>query len=119
MVVLCNLKPAKLRGFESAGMVLAATSVSTSGTEKVHLLLAPLSAPVGTSLFFAGHPSVSGASFAQVKKCWEAVQPGLMVSKKGVAVWKDGEGTEVMLGCGGGNDDGVTVDLEAVGGGIK
>jgi len=41
VVVLCNLKPAKMRGVESAGMVLAA------GTDVVELLEAPPDAVVG------------------------------------------------------------------------
>lgn len=74
-VLLCNLKPAKMRGIESQAMVLCA---SDAGHEKVELLTPPDGAEVGERIYFDGHP---GEPFApnQVskKKVWEAVQPKL------------------------------------------
>merc|ERR1719329_173878 len=48
VVVLCNLKPAKMRGVESAGMVLAA------GTDVVELLEPPADAANGERLKVEG-----------------------------------------------------------------
>ncbi|KAJ3211304.1 Aminoacyl tRNA synthase complex-interacting multifunctional protein 1 [Entophlyctis luteolus] len=74
VVLLCNLKPAKMRGIESQAMVLAATSVD--GT-KVELLDAPNACKPGTRCWF---DSYRGSDFSQLnpkKKTWENVQPGL------------------------------------------
>ena len=47
VVVLCNLKPSKMRGILSEGMLLAASAPSEDGEEKVELLTAPEGAAVG------------------------------------------------------------------------
>lgn len=50
VVVVCNLKPSKMRGVTSEGMLLAAAAsadTSSSGEERVELLSPPVDAPVG------------------------------------------------------------------------
>jgi tRNA-binding EMAP/Myf-like protein len=50
VVVVCNLKPSKMRGVTSEGMLLAAAAsvdTSSSGEERVELLSTPVDAPVG------------------------------------------------------------------------
>ena len=45
IVLVNNLKPAKLRGIESAGMLLAASTKSLEGNEIVEVLTAPNAKP--------------------------------------------------------------------------
>ncbi|CAG0915734.1 unnamed protein product [Notodromas monacha] len=49
VVVLCNLKPAKMRGLESKGMVLCAST-----EDKVEPLIVPEDTPVGEKVMFDG-----------------------------------------------------------------
>jgi len=76
VVVVCNLKPRPLQGFESNGMVLAATSPAG----KVELLEAPAGAKVGERVSFAGFegeactPAVMGK-----KKYFDTAAEGLKV----------------------------------------
>ena len=55
VVVVCNLKPSKMRGIMSEGMLLAASSGS-DGEEVVELLEAPKEAVVGELLSIEGLP---------------------------------------------------------------
>ncbi|KAI9352781.1 hypothetical protein BDR26DRAFT_914268 [Obelidium mucronatum] len=74
VVLLCNLKPAKMRGIESQAMVLAATSVDGATVE---LLDAPAESKAGDRCWF---DSFRGTDFSQLnakKKTWETVQPKL------------------------------------------
>lgn len=56
IVVAANLKPAKLRGVESRGMLLAASAPGPEGGEIVEVLSAPESAP-GTRVILDGQDS--------------------------------------------------------------
>jgi methionine--tRNA ligase beta chain len=57
VVVVCNLKPSKMRGIMSEGMVLAASTGSPDdGTETVELLTAPEGAAVGELVQVEGLP---------------------------------------------------------------
>ena len=53
IVVVNNLKPARLRGVESRGMLLAASRMGTEGKEAVEVLDAPWAAP-GTRVLLEG-----------------------------------------------------------------
>ncbi len=55
IVLVDNLKPAKIRGIESRGMLLAASVSGAEGKEKVEVLEAPWATP-GTVLTLAGFP---------------------------------------------------------------
>ncbi|KAG5181889.1 hypothetical protein JKP88DRAFT_208693 [Tribonema minus] len=83
--VVCNLKPAKLAGFESNGMVLAA-----SGGGKVELIRPPAGSVVGERLFVEG---LTGAPLnpnqVKKKKAWEALAPSLLVDAEGRACFGD------------------------------
>ncbi|KAI8616036.1 hypothetical protein BC830DRAFT_238885 [Chytriomyces sp. MP71] len=84
VVLLCNLKPAKMRGIESQAMVLAATSVD--GTT-VELLDAPKGSTPGDRCWFDTH---KGSDFSQLnakKKTWETVQPRLKTDASKRAVY--------------------------------
>ncbi|KAJ3014528.1 UNVERIFIED_CONTAM: Glucoamylase, intracellular sporulation-specific [Siphonaria sp. JEL0065] len=88
VVLLCNLKPAKMRGIESQAMVLAATSVD--GTT-VELLDAPADSKAGDRCWF---DSFRGTDFSQLnakKKTWVTVQPRLKTNAFKQAVYSVSE----------------------------
>ncbi|KAJ3108870.1 Aminoacyl tRNA synthase complex-interacting multifunctional protein 1 [Phlyctochytrium planicorne] len=74
VVLLCNLKPVKMRGVESQAMVLAATSVD--GTT-VELLEAPKGSKPGDRCWFDTHIGTDFSQLNAKKKIWEGVQPRL------------------------------------------
>ena len=86
-VLLCNLKPAKMKGIESQAMVLAASNADHTIVE---LLSPPDGVPVGERVTFEGHPGEPlPPNQVAKKKIWEAVQPDLGTSDACVAMWKD------------------------------
>ena len=54
VVVVCNLKPAKMRGILSEGVLLAASLDAKGGDDVLELLSVPENAKVGESLIFDG-----------------------------------------------------------------
>jgi methionine--tRNA ligase beta chain len=95
VLVVCNLKAAKIVGFSSNGMVLAAKATDGS---KVELVEAPTGSTIGESVFI---PGLTGEplSSAQIKKkkMWETVAAGLRTGAEGVATW---EGQEIRTSAG-------------------
>ena len=55
VVVLCNLKPAKLKGVESKGMVLCASVANKDGTKFVEPLITPEGAAPGDRVHVEGY----------------------------------------------------------------
>ncbi|KAJ3120022.1 hypothetical protein HK100_000062 [Physocladia obscura] len=88
VVLLCNLKPAKMRGIESQAMVLAATSID--GTI-VELLDAPASSKAGDRCWFDSHRGTDFSPLNTKKKTWETVQPTLKVDGFKQAVYSISE----------------------------
>jgi methionyl-tRNA synthetase len=74
VVLVCNLKPATMRGVRSEAMVLAATSADGAGVELVE---PPEGAAVGERVAVEGFPGEPDAQLPPKKKVWEAVQPEL------------------------------------------
>ncbi len=72
MVVLCNLKPANLRGVKSAAMVLAASDPSHT---QVELLDPPQGSQIGERVFCTGFAGEPDAVLNPKHKVWETVQP--------------------------------------------
>jgi tRNA-binding EMAP/Myf-like protein len=86
LIVVCNLKEAKLVGFASNGMVLAAKNADGL----VQLVQVPEDAHVGERVFIEGVPNVDAFSASRVKKfkVWEQVfSPKLRTSDDCVATW--------------------------------
>jgi methionyl-tRNA synthetase len=86
VLVLLNLKPAKLGGFKSHGMVLCA---SDEAHEKVEFVEPPANAKAGERVFIDtenGEP----VSAAQLKKqkIWEKASVDLLTDENGVATYK-------------------------------
>merc|ERR1712194_411793 len=77
-VVVANLKPKKLAGFPSNGMVLCASNADHS---KVLIVEPPAGAKVGDRVSF-------GNLAMEKKKLWPKAQPGF-TTKGGICIYKD------------------------------
>ncbi|XP_004296962.1 PREDICTED: probable methionine--tRNA ligase [Fragaria vesca subsp. vesca] len=84
--VLCNLKPATMRGIKSQAMVLAA---SNSDHTAVELVDPPLSAQVGERITFPGFEGEPDDVLNPKKKVWETLQVDLQSNNELVACYKD------------------------------
>ncbi|KAH7431189.1 hypothetical protein KP509_08G035400 [Ceratopteris richardii] len=84
--VLCNLKPATMRGVKSQAMVLAA---SDSEHTTVELVIPPESAQVGERIRFTGFEGEPDEVLNPKKKIWESVQVDLRTNDKLVACYKN------------------------------
>ncbi|CAL1384493.1 unnamed protein product [Linum trigynum] len=83
--VLCNLKPATMRGIRSHAMVLAA---SNSDHTKVELVEPPESATVGERVTFAGFEGEPDVSLNPKKKIWETLKVDFQTNSELVACFK-------------------------------
>lgn len=85
VVVLCNLKPAKMRGILSEGMVMCAST-----PEKVEVLAPPAGSVPGDLVHVEGFPRVPDAVMNPKKKIFETVAPDLHTNEQLVACYKEG-----------------------------
>ncbi|MEQ2260457.1 Tyrosine--tRNA ligase, cytoplasmic [Xenotaenia resolanae] len=88
VLVLCNLKPQKMRGIESQAMLLCA---SVEGEpRKVEPLDPPEGSSPGERVFVEGYESEKpDEKLNPKKKVWEKLQVDLKISDECVAQWKD------------------------------
>jgi methionyl-tRNA synthetase len=84
--VLCNLKPAAMRGIKSQAMVLAASNADHT---QVELVAPPEGAAIGERVTFPGFPGEPDDVLNPKKKIWESVQPDLHTASDRVAQYKD------------------------------
>ncbi|XP_057766268.1 methionine--tRNA ligase, cytoplasmic [Salvia miltiorrhiza] len=84
--VLCNLKPAAMRGIKSQAMVLAA---SNNDHTKVELVEPPAGAVIGERVTFPGIEGSPDDVLNPKKKVWETLQVDLHTDKELVACFKD------------------------------
>ncbi|XP_028272665.1 aminoacyl tRNA synthase complex-interacting multifunctional protein 1a isoform X2 [Parambassis ranga] len=82
-VLLCNLKPAKMRGVVSQAMVMCASS-----PDKVEILDPPSGAVPGDRVTFQSFPGEPDKELNPKKKVWEQVQPDLRTDDLCVATYK-------------------------------
>ncbi|XP_018409981.1 PREDICTED: aminoacyl tRNA synthase complex-interacting multifunctional protein 1 isoform X2 [Nanorana parkeri] len=82
-VLMCNLKPAKMRGVLSQAMVMCASS-----PEKVEILDPPSGAVPGDRITFEGFPGEPDKELNPKKKTWEQIQPDLLTNDGCVATYK-------------------------------
>ncbi|KAM6940048.1 aminoacyl tRNA synthase complex-interacting multifunctional protein 1a [Xenentodon cancila] len=82
-VLLCNLKPAKMRGVVSQAMVMCASS-----PDKVEILDPPSGAVPGDRVTCQGFPGDPDKELNPKKKVWEQVQPDLRTDDQCVATYK-------------------------------
>eukprot|EP00934_Nitzschia_sp_Nitz4_P008399 Nitzschia sp. Nitz4//scaffold203_size38902//33863//36338//NITZ4_007667-RA/size38902-augustus-gene-0.45-mRNA-1//1//CDS//3329541445//8389//frame0 len=87
VLVVCNLKAAKIVGFSSHGMVLAA-----KGDGKVELVTPPEGSKIGERVFLEGMENESYEPFSAAqmkkKKTWDTVATDLKTVADGVATWQ-------------------------------
>lgn len=83
VVVLCNLKPAKMRGVVSEAMVMCASSA-----DKVEVLSPPASAIPGDLVHCEGYPREPDAQLNPKKKVFETCAPDLMTNAELIACYK-------------------------------
>ncbi|CAG8592931.1 10285_t:CDS:2 [Rhizophagus irregularis] len=94
VVLVCNLKPASMRGIKSYAMVLAATSAEG----KVELVDPPPGSKPGDRAYFEGYEEGTPEPVLNPKKkIWETLQPGLITTNKKEASWVNNEDKSVHL----------------------
>ncbi|KAK4454204.1 hypothetical protein QBC34DRAFT_155124 [Podospora aff. communis PSN243] len=81
VVVVCNLKPVKMRGIKSSAMVLAASPRIKEGEVDDHkgpveLVNPPADAKAGERVYFEGWQAEPEKVLNPKKKIWETFQPG-------------------------------------------
>ena len=112
VVVVCNLKPVKMRGVKSCAMVLAASPRLKEGEEDTHagpveLVTPPVEAKAGERVFFEGWKGEPEGVLNPKKKVWEIFQPGFTTTENLEAAFdagvvkelsKDGEEPKTGVG---------------------
>ncbi|XP_059944339.1 aminoacyl tRNA synthase complex-interacting multifunctional protein 1 [Mesoplodon densirostris] len=83
VILLCNLKPAKMRGVVSQAMVMCASS-----PEKVEILAPPNGSVPGERITFDAFPGEPDKELNPKKKIWEQIQPDLYTNDECVATYK-------------------------------
>jgi tyrosyl-tRNA synthetase len=87
VVVLCNLKATKMRGIESAGMVLCA---STDEPKQVEILIPPENCIPGEKLLFENHENgTPDPVLNPKKKIWEKLQADFKTNSDCIVQWKN------------------------------
>lgn len=81
VVVVCNLKPVKMRGIKSSAMVLAASPRLKEGEADDHkgpveLVSPPEGSKAGEKVYFEGWDATPEGQLNPKKKVWETMQPG-------------------------------------------
>ncbi|XP_046569039.1 aminoacyl tRNA synthase complex-interacting multifunctional protein 1-like [Haliotis rubra] len=82
-VFMCNLKPAKMRGVLSQGMIMCASSA-----DKVEILEPPPGVQPGDRVTFEGYPGDPDAQLNPKKKIWETLKPDIRTDNNKVANYK-------------------------------
>ncbi|XP_028042451.1 aminoacyl tRNA synthase complex-interacting multifunctional protein 1 [Bombyx mandarina] len=83
VMVLCNLKPVKMRGVTSEAMVMCASSA-----EKVEVLIPPPDAIPGDLVVCEGYPREPEAVLNPKKKIFETCAPDLKTNNEKIACYK-------------------------------
>ncbi|TQV92736.1 hypothetical protein V2A60_009201 [Cordyceps javanica] len=86
VVVVCNLKPVKMRGVKSCAMVLAASPRVKEGEADDHkgpveLVAPPADSKAGDRVFFEGWRGEPEGVLNPKKKIWETFQPGFTTTE--------------------------------------
>ncbi|XP_057683741.1 tyrosine--tRNA ligase, cytoplasmic-like [Corythoichthys intestinalis] len=88
VLVLCNLKPQKMRGIESQAMLLCASI--EGDPRRVEPLDPPEGSSPGDRVFVEGHEAGKpDEKLNPKKKVWEKLQVDLKISEECTAQWKD------------------------------
>merc|ERR1719402_592431 len=82
-VFMCNLKPAKMRGVLSEGMIMCAV-----GKDKTEILVPPANSEIGDRVSFADYPGTPDSQLNPKKKIWETLKPDVRTNADRVATYK-------------------------------
>ncbi|KAI8798609.1 aminoacyl tRNA synthase complex-interacting multifunctional protein 1 [Biomphalaria glabrata] len=82
-VFMCNLKPAKMRGVLSEGMIMCA-----SGAEKTEILVPPTDSVIGDRVTCEEYPGTPDVQLNPKKKIWETLKPDVRTNADRVATYK-------------------------------
>lgn len=93
VVVVCNLKPSKMRGVQSQGMLLCAEKKLGDEEYKVSPISEPENALAGDELMFYGMAPVSEKKRIK-SKVWDSIVEGLGTDDKGRVIWKNSQDSE-------------------------
>jgi tRNA-binding EMAP/Myf-like protein len=85
VIVLCNLKPRKLKGIESYGMLLCASNEDHSQVEPI---APPEGCEIGQLMTFEGHLSAPIDPGNRASKAFDKVADDLYVNVRGEATYK-------------------------------
>ena len=85
VVVFCNIKPSKIRGLPSEGMVFAGSNPEHTVVE---LLDPPADTPIGTRVMFGDFCKCDPLPVDKKGKLWEAVCPHCKIDENGFATYK-------------------------------
>lgn len=86
VVVLCNLKPVKMRGILSEAMVMCAST-----PEKVEILSTPSNVQPGDRVIVDNYVGEPDAQLNPKKKIWEQVAPSIKTNDEGIATYEGSE----------------------------
>ena len=89
VVVITNLRPRKLGGWPSAGMVMCA---KTQDGSKVEFLRPPEGSKPGDPVFFEGYERKPIEIMAKKNPTWDVVAPKFVCDSNGVGVYKEDNG---------------------------
>ncbi|KAM0253352.1 hypothetical protein ACHAQJ_007303 [Trichoderma viride] len=100
VIVVCNLKPVKMRGIKSSAMVLAASPKVKEGEVDDHkgpveLVTPPEGSKAGERVFFEGWRGEPEGVLNPKKKIWETFQPGFTTTE-GLEVAFDASAVEQL-----------------------
>ena len=85
VVVICNMKPSKIRGLPSDGMVCAGSNEEHTIVE---LLDPPAETPIGTRVLFGDFCKTDPVPVDKKGKLWQDVVPHCRINENGVATYK-------------------------------
>ena len=85
VVVICNMKPSKIRGLPSDGMVCAGSNEEHTIVE---LLDPPANTPIGTRVLFGDFCKCDPVPVDKKGKLWQDVVPHCRIDENGVATYK-------------------------------
>ncbi|XP_041462301.1 tyrosine--tRNA ligase, cytoplasmic-like [Lytechinus variegatus] len=89
VVMLCNLKPQKMRGIESQAMLMCAC-IENEDPRRIEPLCPPEGSAPGDRVFFEGYENKSpDEELKPKKKVFEKLQVDLKTSDDGTAQWQD------------------------------
>ena len=95
VAVVCNLKPAKMRGILSTGMVLCASNEDHTVVDPI---LIPEGSTIGSRIMVEGYGKAPMEQINPKKKIFERIAPDMVVSGGGVCEYK---GSAFKTDCGG------------------